>query len=178
MCISSIGNRRPFPTNGFQSGVVADSSSVSSTIDTLSLKVALKNNAQLHNGSKNHHIVVQHCYRDHAEDSRNDYQENQPARGGVTVPFPLKLHDVLEAVVENGHDHIVSWQPHGRCFVVHKPKEFVELLPQYFKLSKLASFQRQVSYFSYHVYIERGLQEETKAIFSHEQFFILYSFSS
>jgi hypothetical protein len=26
----------------------------------------------------------------------------------------------------DGLSHIVSWQPHGRCFVVHKQKEFVE----------------------------------------------------
>jgi len=44
---------------------------------------------------------------------------------------------------------VVSWQPHGRCFVVHKPKEFVDLLPKYFKLSKLASFQRQLNLYGF-----------------------------
>lgn len=147
MCISNIGNRRPFPTNGFKSrGEVDPSSYSSSSIDAASLKASLTSTIPSLTGSyssKTHHIVVQHCYHDHAHDSRVDYQEDQPARGGVAVPFPLKLHDMLDAVVENGHEHIVSWQPHGRCFVVHKPKEFIELLPHYFKLSKLASFQRQ-----------------------------------
>lgn len=150
MCISNIGNRRPFPTNGFKSRGGADASSCSSTIDASSLKAALKDTSTASRCSnKNNHIVVQHCYHDHAYDNRTDYQEDLPARGGVTVPFPLKLHDMLNAVVENGHEHIVSWQPHGRCFVVHKPKEFVELLPYYFKLSKLASFQRQLNLYGF-----------------------------
>lgn len=165
MCISNIGNRRPFPTNGFQSRGEVDSSS-SSTIDTVSLKDSLKAPAPTNSSSKYHHIVVQHCYHDHAHDSREDYQEDQPARGGVTVPFPLKLHEVLTAVMENGHEHIVSWQPHGRCFVVHKPKEFVELLPHYFKLSKLASFQRQLNLYGF----QRLTRGQDRGGYYHELF--------
>jgi hypothetical protein len=40
--------------------------------------------------------------------------------------FPVKLHYMLSELEWDGLDHIVSWQPHGRCFVVHKQKEFVE----------------------------------------------------
>ncbi|KAL3908092.1 MAG: hypothetical protein SGARI_003220 [Bacillariaceae sp.] len=83
-------------------------------------------------------------------DFRGNYQEDQPARGGVTTPFPLKLHDMLLAVSENNLEEIVSWQPHGRCFVVHNPKAFVEeVLPKYMKLSKLASFQRQLNLYGF-----------------------------
>ncbi len=39
--------------------------------------------------------------------------------------FPGRLHKMLRGVESEGLSHIVSWQPHGRCFVVHKPKEFV-----------------------------------------------------
>jgi hypothetical protein len=99
--------------------------------------------------ARNAHITVQHNYHDHSHDNRADYQEERPARGGVTTPFPLRLHDMLETVQADGFDHVLSWQPHGRCFVVHKPKEFVELLPQYFKLSKLASFQRQLNLYGF-----------------------------
>jgi len=99
-----------------------------------------------HQGS---HIIVQHNYHDHSHDSRSGYQEEHPARGGVTTPFPLKLHEMLDSVDADGYSHIVSWQPHGRCFVVHKPKEFVELLPNYFKLSKLPSFQRQLNLYGF-----------------------------
>jgi len=96
-----------------------------------------------------HHITVTHDYHDHALDNPADYEEEHPVRGGVTTPFPLKLHDMLNATSAAGMEDIVSWQPHGRCFVVHKPKEFVLMLPEYFKLSKLASFQRQLNLYGF-----------------------------
>jgi hypothetical protein len=71
--------------------------------------------------------------------------ESGVSRGGVVTPFPWKLHDMLESVEEEGYAHIVSWQVHGRCFMVHKPREFVELIQKYFNQSKLASFQRQLN---------------------------------
>jgi hypothetical protein len=53
-------------------------------------------------------------------------------RGGVVVPFPVKLYNMLKGVEQEGLGHIVSWQPHGRCFMVHQPKEFVEeIMPRY-----------------------------------------------
>ena len=75
---------------------------------------------------------VQHDYHDYA---------TQPApvmppvlkrkRGGVLLPFPLKLHLVLDKAEDAGFAHIISWQPHGRCFVIHQPKRFVaEIMPK------------------------------------------------
>lgn len=93
---------------------------------------------------------VEHNYHDHAhdpplpmenesefmgnhdkEDSQESVDENKNRRrgghrGGVAVPFPEKLHYMLSQMERNETSHIVNWQPHGRCFVVHKPKEFVE----------------------------------------------------
>jgi hypothetical protein len=44
--------------------------------------------------------------------------------------FPVKLHYMLRELERDGLDHVISWQPHGRCFVVHKQKEFVDkILP-------------------------------------------------
>lgn len=41
-------------------------------------------------------------------------------------------------------------QPHGRCFLVHKPKEFVdEIMPTFFRQSKLTSFQRQLNLYGF-----------------------------
>lgn len=96
------------------------------------------------------HLITVHDYHDHSNDIEPTFvREEHPARGGVTVPFPLKLHEMLDRVERDGFDHIVSWQPHGRCFVVHKPQEFKDILPSYFKLSKIASFQRQLNLYGF-----------------------------
>jgi hypothetical protein len=75
------------------------------------------------------HFVV-HNYHDHANDTcepgEAEEEQNQRRRGGVAVAFPLRLHAVLDQVEADGLAHIVSWQAHGRCFVIHNPKEFVD----------------------------------------------------
>lgn len=69
---------------------------------------------------------------------------------GVTEPFPIKLHKMLEGNGANGMEHIASWQPHGRCFVVHNQQDFVDLvMPQYFQQSKYPSFQRQLNLYGF-----------------------------
>jgi len=69
---------------------------------------------------------------------------------GVTEPFPIKLHKMLEGNGANGMEHIASWQPHGRCFVVHNQQDFVDLvMPRYFQQSKYPSFQRQLNLYGF-----------------------------
>ena len=100
-----------------------------------------------------HHdgLVVQHHYHDHAADPTIDPSlVKHKAKGGVIMPFPVKLHDMLDQIEADGLAHVVSWQPHGRCFVVHKPKEFVNhVMPHYFKQTKMASFQRQLNLYGF-----------------------------
>ena len=68
-------------------------------------------------------------------------------RGGVQAPFPSKLHALLE---ENKFEDIISWQPHGRCFLLHKPQEFVRVvMSKYFNQSKITSFQRQLNLYGF-----------------------------
>eukprot|EP00980_Cylindrotheca_fusiformis_P002284 scaffold530_cov107-Cylindrotheca_fusiformis.AAC.8 len=96
--------------------------------------------------------VQQHCYRDHALDvcDRISIRTNaQLRRGGAAGPFPLKLHALLESVEREGQQHIISWQPHGRCFVVHDPSEFVNILVQYFNGTKISSFNRQLNLYGF-----------------------------
>lgn len=45
---------------------------------------------------------------------------------GTDQTFPVKLHQLLSGSDEDGFSHIVSWQVHGRSFIVKKHKEFVE----------------------------------------------------
>jgi hypothetical protein len=99
------------------------------------------------------HFVV-HNYHDHALDADDFEQEsedpNQRRRGGVSVAFPVKLHAVLDQVEADGLAHVISWQGHGRCFVIHKPKEFVDhVMPKYFRQTKLTSFQRQLNLYGF-----------------------------
>lgn len=78
---------------------------------------------------------VHHDYHDHSHDSVVEIQaaaEGERRKGGVSIPFPVKLHSVLDQVEADGLAHVISWQPHGRCFVIHKPKEFVDhVMPKY-----------------------------------------------
>eukprot|EP00549_Striatella_unipunctata_P011752 CAMPEP_0118686898 /NCGR_PEP_ID=MMETSP0800-20121206/8075_1 /TAXON_ID=210618 ORGANISM="Striatella unipunctata, Strain CCMP2910" /NCGR_SAMPLE_ID=MMETSP0800 /ASSEMBLY_ACC=CAM_ASM_000638 /LENGTH=406 /DNA_ID=CAMNT_0006584007 /DNA_START=601 /DNA_END=1821 /DNA_ORIENTATION=+ len=71
-------------------------------------------------------------------------------KGGPPKSFPLKLHEMLGQVERAGMSDIVSWKPHGRCFMVHKSDLFVKhILPLYFKQSKWSSFQRQVNIYGF-----------------------------
>jgi hypothetical protein len=77
------------------------------------------------------HFVVHHYHdhaldQDHCDEEGESLEDQHRRRGGVSVPFPVKLHEVLDQVEVDGFDHVMSWQAHGRCFVIHKPKEFVD----------------------------------------------------
>ena len=84
----------------------------------------------------------------HEDDT--DKQKNSIAKGGVTTPFPWKLHEMLDDMDEKGDYSLVRWLPHGRAFMVHKPKEFVEkIMHKYFNQTKYASFQRQLNLYGF-----------------------------
>jgi hypothetical protein len=66
----------------------------------------------------------------------------------IKLPFPWKLHRLLEDVEKDGNAHIVSWLPDGKGFKVHKPREFREnIMKAYFNQTRFKSFIRQVSHF-------------------------------
>jgi hypothetical protein len=49
--------------------------------------------------------------------------------GGVTQPFPEKLHTMLD---NDDDPSTVGWLPHGRAFLVRKPAEFTtQIMPKY-----------------------------------------------
>lgn len=74
---------------------------------------------------------------------------------------------MLDDAERKGFDDIVSWQPHGRCFVVHKVKEFVErILPNYFRQSKFPSFQRQLNLYEF----SRITQGKDRNAYYHDRF--------
>lgn len=96
---------------------------------------------------------VQHNYHDHANDDDAIYLESPiVTKGGVAIPFPMKLHIMLDHIdqAEPELSNIIRWQPHGRCFLVKKPKEFAaNVLPRFFDQRKYASFQRQLNLYGF-----------------------------
>jgi hypothetical protein len=77
---------------------------------------------------------VVHSYHDYANETKKlaERAENQHYMDEHTQPnpgeenFPVKLHYMLTELETDGMDDIVSWQPHGRCFLVHRQQQFVE----------------------------------------------------
>mmetsp|Transcript_6568 Transcript_6568/g.9816 ORF Transcript_6568/g.9816 Transcript_6568/m.9816 type:complete len:341 (-) Transcript_6568:232-1254(-) len=123
---------------------------------------------------------VQHNYHDHASDKigeqtfkigEDDKNHKVSTGGGVAIPFPIKLHNMLEHIelIEPELSHIISWQPHGRCFIVHKPRLFSEDpqgLARFFKQKKYASFQRQLNLYGFN----RITKGPDRGSYYHERF--------
>lgn len=72
-------------------------------------------------------------YRDHArytddDEGLKELLKKADSEGvkGTDQSFPVKLHQLLSESDEDGFSSIVSWQSHGRSFIVKKHTEFVE----------------------------------------------------
>jgi len=86
---------------------------------------------------------VPHTYRDYSTEPDSPSFVRKKT-GGVTQPFPEKLHELL--TTETDSEDVVGWLPHGRAFIVRKPKVFTStIMGRYFKQTKLTSFQRQLN---------------------------------
>jgi HSF-type DNA-binding len=70
---------------------------------------------------------VPHVYHDYSQ-VPEDSSYIRKKTGGVTQPFPEKLHEMLRSVDGTDATEIVSWLPHGRAFLVRKPKEFTDTI--------------------------------------------------
>ena len=156
MCITSTARRRSLEIKILPSMLlgaaseakVAEVAAETQTYAAPTTKLAIDPVSHHHESKPQ---VVQHDYHDHAADPTVDPNSvKHKAKGGVITPFPVKLHSMLDRIEADGLAHVVSWQPHGRCFVVHKTKEFVNhVMPKYFKQTKMASFQRQLNLYGF-----------------------------
>jgi len=71
-------------------------------------------------------------------------------RGGVIEPFPEKLHRLLHEVEAAGRSDVISFIAEGRAFAIHKPEKFSkEIVPHYFRQSRLSSFKRQLNLYGF-----------------------------
>ena len=71
-------------------------------------------------------------------------------RGGVIEPFPEKLHRLLLEVEAAGRGDVISFVASGRAFAIHKPEKFFkEIVPLYFRQSRLSSFKRQLNLYGF-----------------------------
>jgi hypothetical protein len=105
------------------------------------------------------------AYRDYSE-VPDSGQFVRKKTGGVTVPFPEKLMNMLD-VESSSNPDVVSWSNHGRAFVVHRPRAFAsEVMPGYFRQSKLTSFQRQLNLYGF----RRITQGRDSGAYYHELF--------
>jgi HSF-type DNA-binding len=79
-------------------------------------------------------------------DALHDSSQNPIRKTAREVSFPVKLFEMLDLAEKDGLSHIISWQPHGRCFVMRTPSQIENVLMRYMPgLKKKRSFQRQVS---------------------------------
>jgi len=75
---------------------------------------------------------------------------NRRSRGGVNEPFPEKLHRMLQECQEKDESDVISFFAHGRAFKIYHVERFTrEIMPRYFKQSRLSSFQRQLNLYGF-----------------------------
>jgi hypothetical protein len=92
---------------------------------------------QQQQSSQNHGVPhVYHDYICHTSWNGKDDEDastfTRKKTGGVSQPFPEKLHEMLTTVENTNESDIVTWLPHGRAFIVRRPKEFTDLImPKY-----------------------------------------------
>jgi hypothetical protein len=79
------------------------------------------------------------------------------------VPFPQKLFTILQKESPS----IISWIPSGNAFRIWDSEKFqAEVIPKYFKHTKVASFQRQLNLYGF----RRVTKGEAQGAYVHPKF--------
>ena len=82
------------------------------------------------------------------------------------LPFPFKLHAMLDNAADGGYENIVSWSG-DNGFLVHDKDAFVEtIIPKYFSQTKYRSFQRLLNMWGF----QRLREGPRKGAYYHQQF--------
>jgi HSF-type DNA-binding len=141
------------------SGVVEDSSALKSTDENEILQGGMSRGDDSRTMQYNNHSspknyvrhFVRHSYRDFSQDvpPHGDHREKNTLATSNSA-FPIKLHETLTQIANDGFDHVIGWLSHGRSFKIYRNYEFVEVvLPQYFVMTKKSSFLRQLNLYGF-----------------------------
>lgn len=98
----------------------------------------------------------------------NQQPRRRPKKCSATaVSFPAKLFNMLKDAEAHGHDDVISFLPHGKAFMIHKPEKFAQdIMPKYFKTGRLSSFHRQLNLYGF----KRNTFGQDVGAFYHEYF--------
>ena len=67
-----------------------------------------------------------------------------------TSLFPVKLQILLKIAEELDFQHIISWLPHGRAFIIHRPLLFEkQIMSKFLAPTKFSSFKRQLNLYDF-----------------------------
>jgi hypothetical protein len=100
-----------------------------------------------------------------SDDATEEKNEEVSTKKQTEHSFPWKLHDMLEEAEQNHFSHIVSWEPDGVSFQVHKGDEFfTKIMPLYFDQTKYDSFRRQLDLYSFSRVAQLG---SNNGVYSH-----------
>lgn len=81
--------------------------------------------------------------------------------------FPFKVYRMLNKVEQEGNESIVSFNPDGSSFKIHKPNDFAtKIMPEFFTTSRMSSFQRQLNLYGF----RRINEGKDKGSYCHEFF--------
>lgn len=104
---------------------------------------------------------------DNNEDNKGSVRVVSGSGFRYVVPFPWRLHQMLEEIEKAGEDNIVSWLQDGMHFQVHNPQLFVQhTIPKFFKQKSYKSFQRQLHLYGF----QRVLEGPNRGAYFHESF--------
>jgi hypothetical protein len=99
---------------------------------------------------QNHLFGMNHCPSLPSPHELSLRDDTRRMRGGVIEPFPEKLHRLLVEVEQSGRSDVISFIANGQAFAIHKPdKFFKEIVPKYFRQSRLSSFKRQLNLYGF-----------------------------
>jgi hypothetical protein len=108
------------------------------------MMAAMQNNMAMYPG--------QHFYESSSGAVKNNIDTTNSDRDedkfvNHSVPFPWKLHEMLEAADTDAFLNVVSWLPDRQSFKVHQVEAFVQdVMPKFFRQTKYKSFQRQCKF--------------------------------